>query len=111
MMAPRIAGKHCRLPGIYERRAYLTEIYRNVLAREVRRCGYEIESHRDTKGRDTGFDIRGVPADLLQRFSQRSKQRDEAVARFERENGRAPTDNEIAVLVRTSRADKLLEIE
>jgi conjugative relaxase-like TrwC/TraI family protein len=37
--------------GIYERRAYLTEIYRNALAREVQRLGYTIEDRRDAKGR------------------------------------------------------------
>ena len=46
---------------IYERRAYLSEVYRNALAREVRALGYEIENQRDAKGRDAGFEIRGVP--------------------------------------------------
>lgn len=57
---------------IYDRRAYLTEVYRNVLAREVRGLGYEIENRQDAKGRDSGFEIKGVPAELLARFSQRS---------------------------------------
>ena len=43
---------------IYERRAYLSEVYRNALAREVRAMGYEIESQRDAKGCDAGFEIR-----------------------------------------------------
>ena len=58
---------------IYERRAYLSEVYRNALAREVRALGYEIESQRDAKGRDSGFEIRGVPKELLAKFSQRSR--------------------------------------
>jgi len=95
---------------IYERRAYLSEVYRNVLAREVRSLGYEIESQRDAKGRDSGFEIYGVPQELLARFSQRSRQRDEAIAAFVEQHGRKPTNNEIAVLVRESRADKLTEI-
>ena len=37
-------------------------------------------------------------------------QRDAAIREFVRENGRAPTDNEVAVLVRESRAAKLIEI-
>src|SRR5579862_6861739 len=49
---------------IYERRAYLTEVYRNALAREVRTLGYEIEHRRDRRGRDAGFEIRGVAAEL-----------------------------------------------
>ena len=95
---------------IYERRAYLTEVYRNALAREVRTLGYEIESQRDARGRDTGFEIRGVPTELLTRFSQRSHQRDQAIEAFVVLHGRRPTDNEVAVLVRETRADKLTEI-
>jgi conjugative relaxase-like TrwC/TraI family protein len=95
---------------IYERRAYLSEVYRNALAREVRALGYEIESQRDAKGRDGGFEIRGVTKELLTKFSQRSVQRDQAIESFTRRHGRTPTDNEVAVLVRESRADKLIEI-
>lgn len=76
----------------------------------MRQLGYEIENRRNAKGRDCGFEIRGVPDTLLARFSQRSRQRDEAVSRFIAKKGRQPTDNEIAVLVRNSRADKLLEV-
>jgi conjugative relaxase-like TrwC/TraI family protein len=96
--------------GIYERRAYLTEIYRNALAREVRRLGYTIQDRRDAKGRDCGFEIAGIPDALLTKFSQRSQQRDAAIRDFIGKNGRKPTDNEVAVLVRESRSDKLTEI-
>jgi conjugative relaxase-like TrwC/TraI family protein len=95
---------------IYQRRAYLSEVYRNALAREVRALGYEIESRRDSKGRDAGFEIGGIPQELLAKFSQRSVQRDQAIKDFVAKQGRRPTDNEIAVLVRESRADKLIEI-
>jgi conjugative relaxase-like TrwC/TraI family protein len=96
--------------GIYERRAYLTEVYRNALAREVRQLGYDIENRRNTKGRDCGFEIRGVPDEMLARFSLRSRQRDEAIQKFIEINGRPPTDNEVAVLVRETRAEKLRNI-
>src|SRR5580700_5680626 len=102
--------KALQASGIYERRAYLTEVYRNSLAREVRALGYEIEDRRDTKGRDYGFEIRGVSDELLAKFSQRSHQRDRAIEAFVAERGRRPTDNEVAVLVRESRADKLTAI-
>lgn len=102
--------KALQASGIYERRAYLTEVYRNVLAREVRRLGYEIDNRRDARGQDAGFEIRGVSDALLERYSQRSRQRDDAIEEFTAKNGRRPTDNEVAVLVRESRADKLLEI-
>ena len=102
--------KALQASGLYERRAYLTEVYRNALAREVRGLGYEIEPRRDSKGRDHGFEIRGVSNELLERYSVRSAQRDAAIEQFTAEHGRKPTDNEVAVLVRESRADKLAEI-
>ena len=102
--------KALQASGLYERRAYLTEVYRNALAREVRGLGYEIEPRRDSKGRDHGFEIRGVSNELLEKYSVRSAQRDAAIERFTAEHGRKPTDNEVAVLVRESRADKLAEI-
>ena len=102
--------KALQASGLYERRAYLTEVYRNALAREVYGLGYEIEPRRDSKGRDHGFEIRGVSDELLEKYSVRSAQRDAAIERFTVEHGRKPTNNEVAVLVRESRADKLTEI-
>ena len=102
--------KALQASDVYEHRAYLTEVYRNALAREVRSLGYEIENQQDARGKDAGFEIRGVSASLLEKYSQRSRQRDEAIEAFTARNGRQPTDDEIAVLVRESRADKLLEI-
>ena len=102
--------KALQASGIYQRRAYFTEVYRNSLASEVRRLGYEIENRRDAKGRDCGFEITGISDGLLTKFSQRSAQRDAAIHAFAEKNGRQPTDNEIAVLVRESRSDKLVAI-
>jgi conjugative relaxase-like TrwC/TraI family protein len=102
--------KALQASAIYERRAYLTEVYRNSLAREVRALGYEIDGRRDAGGRDRGFEIRGVSDALLNKFSQRSQQRDAAIWSFVAKNGRQPTDNEVAVLVRETRADKLTEV-
>ncbi|HEY2858476.1 MAG TPA: MobF family relaxase [Terracidiphilus sp.] len=102
--------KALQASGLYERRAYLTEVYRNSLAGEVRNLGYEIQPRRDSRGRDLGFEIRGVSDGLLEKYSQRSAQRDRAIGEFTAQNGRKPTDNEVAVLVRESRADKLAEI-
>ena len=39
--------KALQASGFYERRRYLTEVYRNALAREVRALGYEIENRHD----------------------------------------------------------------
>src|ERR1700721_1811704 len=102
--------KALQASDIYERRAYLSEVYRNALARQIRALGYEIESQRDARGRDAGFEIRAVSAELLAKFSQRSRQRDRAIEAFLAERGRRPTDNEVAVLVRESRAVKLTAI-
>ncbi len=102
--------KALQASGMYERRAYITEVYRNELAKEVRGLGYEIESQRNAKGVDNGFEIKGISRDVLERYSQRSDQRDESIRQFAAEHGRQPTDNEIAVLVRESRPDKLHEI-
>jgi conjugative relaxase-like TrwC/TraI family protein len=102
--------KALQASGLYERRAYLTEVYRNALAREVYGLGYEIEARRDSKGTDHGFEIRGVSDELLEKYSVRSAQRDAAIERFTVEHGRKPSNNEVAILVRESRADKLTEI-
>ena len=102
--------KALQASGLYERRSYLTEVYRNALAREIRALGYEVENRHDVRGRDKGFEIAGFSQDLLDKYSQRSAQRDAAIQEFTNSRGRAPTDNEVAVLVRETRADKLQEI-
>lgn len=51
--------KALQASGLYERRSYLTEVYRNTLAREVRALGYEVENRHDVRGRDKGFEIAG----------------------------------------------------
>ena len=107
---PEDRWKALQAHAIYERRAYLTEVYRNHLAHHVRTLGYDVVDRRDPKGKDLGFEIRGVSQDLIVKYSQRSQQRDQAIAEFIAANGRSPSDNEIALLVRESRAAKLTEI-
>ena len=97
-------------PTLYEHRGYLTEVYRNALARECKALGYEIENRWDDKGSDQSFEIKGVSPELCDKFSKRSQERDTAIAEFIRERGREPSDNEIAVLVRQTRDDKLRDI-
>ncbi len=101
--------KALQAAAIYEGRGYLTEVYRNALARLVREYGYEIVD-RFHNGRERGFEIRGVAEETLDTFSQRSEQRDQAIAQFTQEKGRGPTNREVAVLVRDSRNEKLTEI-
>jgi len=94
---------------LYAQRAYLTEVYRNALAREVKKLGYRIED-RFELGKDNGFGIAGIQEATLEKYSQRSAQRDQAIAEFAEENGRLPSDNEVAYLVRESRDEKLTKI-
>src|SRR6202140_4844367 len=56
---------------IYAQRAYLTEVYRNSLAHQARPLGYDIEDRHDARGRDLGFEIRGVSEELHRTYSQR----------------------------------------
>ena len=90
--------------NIFERTKYLTEVYRNVLAREVQRLGYQIER------RSNGFELAGISSDLLERFSKRAQQRDQAIATQEAELGRELSRDEIAILVRENRAAKQYEL-
>jgi len=48
-------------PSVYQRRAYITEVYRNALARELMALGYELENRWNDRGTDLGFEIKNVP--------------------------------------------------
>jgi hypothetical protein len=76
----------------------------------VRALGYDIDNRHDARGRDLGFEIRGVSEEPVRTYSRRSQQRDQAIETFTEQRGRRPTDNEVAILVRDSRPDKLIEI-
>lgn len=89
---------------IFERTRYLTEVYRNALAREVHRLGYAIER------RSHGFELVGISPELLERFSKRAQQRDAAIALREAELGRELSRAEIALLVRENRHRKQYEL-
>jgi len=101
--------KALQASDIYAQREYLTEVYRNSLAREVTGLGYQIEN-RFEHGKDYGFGIVGIKDATLEKYSQRSAQRDAAIAEFMDRNGRLPSNNEVAYLVRETRAEKLAEI-
>jgi conjugative relaxase-like TrwC/TraI family protein len=95
--------KALQASDIYTQRAYLTEVFRNTLAHQVRALGYDIDNRHDARGRDLGFEIRGVSQDLVRTYSQRSQQRDQAIEAFTEQRGRPPTGNEVAILVRDER--------
>ncbi len=90
--------------AIFEHARYLTEVYRHALAREVRQLGYAIER------REYGFELAEVPANLLERFSKRAKERDRAIVAREAELGRELSRDEVAVLVREHRPKKHYEL-
>lgn len=89
---------------IFARTNYLTAVYRNVLAREVSLLGYGLSPAPH------GFELEGVPPELLVRFSKRAEERDQAIATREAELGRELSRDEIAVLVRENRAKKQYEL-
>ena len=94
---------------IFEQVDLYTEIYRNELAAKVMSGGYQIEDHLKD-GKDNGFGIAGISEAMREKYSQRSAQRDQAIAEFRKQNGREPSTREIARLVRETRDDKLTEI-
>ena len=60
-----------------------------------------------TPGKGLAFEIEGVEAKFIERFSKRSQQRDMAVKRQEAKLGRKLTKQEVAHVVHQSRPKKL----
>jgi len=82
---------------IFATSQYGTEVYRNELCRRVMALGYEVD----------GFEIKGVPPEILKRFSKRAKERDEIVSRMEERLGRKLSNKEVSWVVHQSRSAKL----
>jgi conjugative relaxase-like TrwC/TraI family protein len=80
---------------------YGTAVYRNELAKRLHQIGYS------TRRAGSAFEIEGVDAKLIERFSKRSQQRDMAVKRQETKIGRKLTKKEVAHVVHQSRPKKL----
>ena len=55
---------------MYRAIRYAGKSYQNALAQECIRLGYEIEMKRSDKGEITGFEIRGVPEDVLSNYAK-----------------------------------------
>jgi len=60
--------------GIFDRQKLISEIFTGKLASGARKLGYEIEQTKD------GFEILGIPQQLIDTFSKGKKKIDEAVA-------------------------------
>ncbi|HEX2522759.1 MAG TPA: MobF family relaxase, partial [Terriglobia bacterium] len=89
---------------------YAGKAYQNELAWECRRLGYQIEHIHNDKGLVEGFEIRGVSAELRQRFSKRRKEVEAGMEAFRAEYGREPTPSEVSFITRETRIGKLKEI-
>jgi conjugative relaxase-like TrwC/TraI family protein len=57
--------------GMYRAHRFATNLYRHELCKGLRALGYEIENHA------RGFEIKGVPQTVIDRFSKRHRQIDE----------------------------------
>ena len=87
--------------GIYDAIRYGTAVYRNELAKRVQQIGYRIQPSQH------GFQIEGVSAEVLKRFSKRAEQRDAVVQELEQKLGRKLSNNAISHAVHQSRAEKV----
>ena len=89
---------------------YAGKVYQNELAAECRRLGYQIEHVRNDKGVIEGFEIAGVSEEIRERYSKRRAEVEAGINRFLNEKGRAPTKQEINVITRETRGQKMAEI-
>jgi conjugative relaxase-like TrwC/TraI family protein len=80
----------------------IQERYREILAERVAQLGYGIVPRVDREG----WEVEGVTRAIMEKFSQRVAQRDEAMEAFSVHHGRNPSPNETAILVRNHRAEK-----
>lgn len=88
---------------------YCGRVYQNALASECRKLGYDIAETVDFRGNVKGFEIQGVPEDLLDRFSKRSLAIDEKISRQEYQIGRTLTAAEKHEIALDTRDRKMLE--
>lgn len=80
--------------------------YRSVLAQELARQGYQVEQGTGKQGKY--FEIAGVPVELRDAFSGRSREVARAADRFRARYGRAPEKGELRNLALENRRAKTL---
>ncbi|ACB74481.1 MobF family relaxase [Opitutus terrae] len=83
---------------------YLRQVLYRELAARLRGLGYEPYDMNAN-----GFSIRGVEH-LRERFSKRTRRVQQLADEFAQKKGRRPTNSELRILVRESRADKLTNV-
>jgi conjugative relaxase-like TrwC/TraI family protein len=86
---------------MFDRSPTATEVYRNELAKGLLSIGYDLEHTK------SGFEIRGVPKELIETFSKRKKAIALAVAARENKLGRTVTAKERAAIVHRTRDKKV----
>lgn len=80
---------------MYKAIRYAGKSYQNALARECIRLGYRIEMKHSDKGLTTGFEIKGVPDEILKRCSRRREQIDKEIEKFVETRGRCVIRSQI----------------
>jgi conjugative relaxase-like TrwC/TraI family protein len=80
--------------------------YRAELASELSRMGLEVQGRTGRDGRY--FELAGMPADLSERWSARSRDIQQAAARFRSRYGRDPRAGELGALTVATRGTKTL---
>jgi hypothetical protein len=86
--------------AMYERSNFITEVYRNALAKEVKTLGYEIEKAVH------GWEIKGVDKKFIDLYSKRTASINEAIKVREKKLGRKLTNNEISHISHQTREAK-----
>ena len=87
---------------MYRAQKFAENLYYHELCKGLRALGYEIESHT------RGFEIKGVPASVVERFSKRHRQIDtEAQKRIERAGLRADINTVRRQVARDDRKRKM----
>jgi conjugative relaxase-like TrwC/TraI family protein len=89
---------------------YAGKVYQNQLALNVRKLGYDIEEKINSKGIIEGFEIKGIPKEILKLYSKRRSVIEKECEKFIEIYGRKPTTEEINVITKESRNKKLTEI-
>lgn len=86
---------------MYQACRYATQVYRNELARRIHELGYR------TVKSENGFELEGVSAEVMRRFSKRSVERDQMVRAMEARLGRQLSKNEVSYAVHRTRSRKV----
>lgn len=95
--------------SIIENIKYFGKLYQHKAAQLVAECGYELIDKYD-KGKLVGFEIAGVDAEILKRFSKRRAQIETEIQKFQEAKGRSPNHAEISIFSRITRDRKLAKI-